>query len=211
MDAIQLAIDALQGAGIGLDSTNVFGGALPEHFDPTSNAALVIHVRGGQAHAEIPIVKSSVVITCWAGINQFKLARATYSKVFSALNGINNQDFGVDGCIIYSVEEMTGQDVVDPDTGWATVICAFEMLTRESSASNNPTIVSGIPRAGRHTPLEVPDGIRRTFTFPSLPFDQTQYLIDVNGMITTSGFVQQGETIIFDDALSIGTDIFGYY
>jgi hypothetical protein len=208
MDALQLAINALEASSYGI---TVYGGALPENIDPTSNPVVVVHSRGGTTHPEMPISDMSIMVTCWAGMNQFKLARALYGQVFRTLHGITDMDFGVDGCIIRCIEELPGQDVTDPDAGYATVVSAYTMMIRESASQTSPTSVPGFTGAGRHTPAETPDGIRTVFTFQSIPLDPTLYLLVINGLVTDSGFTQTGNTLQFDDPLPIGSSLFAYY
>jgi len=122
---------------------NIFGGVLPEKFDPTNVGGITISVKGGTSHSELPLQYPSVQVTCWAGVNQFVQARQLYSSVFAALHGLNDIDFGDDGRLISCVEEAVGQDVTDPDSGWATVINAFALKLTALPFAGVPIISSG--------------------------------------------------------------------
>jgi hypothetical protein len=145
MDPIQCLIDLLSNDAaltallgtVDVDGVRpaIFGGALIEHYDPTSLPALTIHVRGGQTHAEMPLAAASVGITCWAGINQFWLARKVYGAVYDA---IQRSAVGFDsgegtGRILLAYEETLGQDVTDPDAGWATVLSFYNVTVVPST------------------------------------------------------------------------------
>jgi hypothetical protein len=113
---------------------NVFGEALPEHYDPTSNPAVVISVKGGAGHIEIaPLMEVEIQIKCWAGVNQFVLARSTaYAAVYDSIH--SKSMVSVSGnTVLTSYEFGTAISVVDPDAGWATVVGSFKMLLRQDS------------------------------------------------------------------------------
>lgn len=54
----------------------------------------------------------------------------------------------------------------------------------------------------KHFPLEPFDGVRRSFTFPGLPLDQTKYLLFYNGA-SQGGFMQLGNVITLDFAPTV--------
>lgn len=120
----------------------IFGGVLAEEFDPTSNPGITISVKGGTTHSEMPLQYPSVQVTCWAGVNQFVLAREVYGAVFAALHGLNDIDFGDDGRLISCVEESVGQDITDPDAGWVTVVNSFQLRLTALPFAGAP-IISG--------------------------------------------------------------------
>lgn len=133
MDGIKLAINLLSAdTGVtALVASRIYGGALPEHYDPTFNPAIVLHIRGGHTHPEMPIRTVSVGVTVWAGINEFVQAHAVYEAIFNALHGVCNKNFGADGHVISCLEQTPGQDIPDPEAGWVTVVAFYEMTIRQ--------------------------------------------------------------------------------
>lgn len=122
-----VALEAIAGA-----NTRVFGEILPEKYDPTSNAGITVSIKGGQGHPEIgSLVAVDIQVTCWAGVNQFLLARTLYGAVYDSLHGQNLVTFAGYGTIVSSVEMTQGQAVVDPITGWATIVGAFHVMVRQ--------------------------------------------------------------------------------
>lgn len=120
--------------------SDVFGEVLPEHYDPTSNSAVVISIKGGAGHAEIaPLREAEIQIKCWAGINQFVLAQSLYGAVYDTMHSKSMVSFAGFGTVLTSYEMLMGHSVVDPDTGWATVVGAFHMQLRQDDVSTLPT------------------------------------------------------------------------
>jgi hypothetical protein len=101
-------------------------------FRPEDGPWIVLQIRGGNAHAEAPIIAPSVQVRVWAGPEQFLSARARYLQVFDLIHGATSVDFDVDGHVILCVEEVQGQDITDPDTGYASVISFFELRCRSN-------------------------------------------------------------------------------
>lgn len=126
-DAIKVLRQVLLAdAGIVGLAVSVYGGILPEHYDPTSNPAIVITVKGGSAHSEIPLQNPSVQIQCWSGINEFVLAHQVDAAVFNALHGLTG-DYGADGRILVCLQESIGRDMVDPQAGWVQVVSSYKL------------------------------------------------------------------------------------
>lgn len=125
-----------------LAGERVWGVTLPEWddlnetgFRPEDGPGVVLTVQGGNAHTEIlPIQKFQIGVRVWAGENQSAIARRAYIVIFGWLHGKNNLDFGAVGSVISSVEATAGQDIIDPDSGWATVFGQYEILVRDPSA-----------------------------------------------------------------------------
>lgn len=120
----------------------IFGGILPEKFDPESNPGITISVKGGSSHSEMPIQDPTIQVRYWCGVNQFLLARSIYEAAYQALHGITNLDLGDDGKVISLLEEQLGQDVTDGDAGWATVMNTFNMKVTSPVFQGNPIISS---------------------------------------------------------------------
>lgn len=112
----------------GLVSANVFAGILPEHYDPTSNPAVVLTTRGGDMSSETPQANPSIQAAVFAGINQFVLAHTVAQAIVSCLHGRNKVNFGADGLIISCVAESVPTESVDPDNGWAMTMTFFKVM-----------------------------------------------------------------------------------
>lgn len=122
----------------------IFGGALPEYFDPTNNPAIVITVKGGTSDSELPIQDIAVQVVCWAGINQFVLAREVYEAVFACLHGIANLNLGDDGKIIRCIEQAVGHDIVDPNARWVMVMNSFSLMLTAAELSTSAIVSGGV-------------------------------------------------------------------
>ena len=142
MDAILatrtiLLADVVSGGIVSLIGQNVYGGQLPEHYNPEVSStaepagdgpAITIIVKGGSTHSEIPMQEVDVQLTIWAGVNQNLNARSIYERCFQVLHGLYMQSLGAAGQVLRVLATVPGQDVVDPDTGWATIVGAFNMM-----------------------------------------------------------------------------------
>jgi hypothetical protein len=127
----------------GLNTQRVSATVLPQYeaatddgFNPQSGPWIVISTRGGLAHPEAPIITPSLTVRVWAGFNQFDVARARYLEVFDLIHQQTSVDFGDDGYVISCSEEVQGQDVTDPETGYATVIADFGMKCTSNEFRN---------------------------------------------------------------------------
>lgn len=143
----------------GFVGTNVFGEVLPEHFDPTSNAAIVISIKGGSGHGEInKLWDGEVQIKVWAGVNQFVLARSAYGAVYDTMTGPQAQmvSFVGFGTVILSYEFGTAQSLVDPDAGWATVLGTFKQQQREDDISTLPTWIDSTQTVQEYIDEQIP-------------------------------------------------------
>ena len=97
------------------------------------NAALPavgLFTRGGTTNPHIPgLVGPSVQFDCW-GADQIA-AREVYRALYDVLQGIQRQVVSISGTdyIIWSaIEEVTGQDLQDPDIpGYFRVLAFFSM------------------------------------------------------------------------------------
>lgn len=112
---------------------NYYGGSLPIGYDPTGNPAVVVTVKGGQTHPEILLQKFALQVAVWGGVNEFVQSRYVSFNVAEIAHGINNKDGGQFGTTVACVETSPGQEIVDPESGWSTVISTFELLARKSS------------------------------------------------------------------------------
>jgi hypothetical protein len=53
-----------------------------------------------------------------------------HRAVWDLVHGAENVNRGADGYIVCAQEEVQGQDVTDPDTGWPTVVAFFAVTMR---------------------------------------------------------------------------------
>jgi hypothetical protein len=115
---------------------------LPEGAAPEKGEKwLTFRSRGGEAHPEAPIVRADIQVTAWAKTSLE--ARAIYRAVFDLLHlqwqdggqyfGSGGIDLGADGFVYSSREQIQGQDVLDPDTGWNLVVMFFEVQMRATA------------------------------------------------------------------------------
>lgn len=135
-DPIKVMIDIL----VPNTSYPVFGGALPEHYDPSVDASgpcYVVTVKGGTPHSEIPYRVYHLMLDCWAGINKFQVCRVAYEQARLALHGLVNTDFGGDGRVITMLETGVGQDQYDQATGWCRNVSTYEMWLTDGPGSPN--------------------------------------------------------------------------
>ena len=130
LDPVQMTISTLlQYAPLtALVGANVYGGALPEHYDPTSNPALVVTPKGGLSHSEMPLLDVDVQVRVWCGINQFVLGRNVYFQVYNALHGVTNVNFGSNGRLVSCLESSTAQELDDEATGWTGLLASYKLI-----------------------------------------------------------------------------------
>jgi hypothetical protein len=103
---------------------------LPEGIDPSNGVAITFQRRGGNADLYLPIVSPSITVKCWAGRDQAVQANQLYRAVFDQVHGQNNVNLADLGYVLSCFEQVQGQDVTDPDTGWATVVTFFQLTMR---------------------------------------------------------------------------------
>ena len=79
--------------------------------------AINFFTRGGTSIAEVPkVVIPSIQVNCWA--DDPVESRKIYRAVYDVLNGLGNYECTIDGTtyyIIYTREEVQGQDIQDVD------------------------------------------------------------------------------------------------
>jgi hypothetical protein len=113
-----------------LVDSRIYGGLLPQDVVVDQDGpAITVQIRGGNADAEVPLIRPSVQIEVWAGPYQFQQAREVYRAIFDLMHGKNSISL-TNGYILSSVEEVPGQDGVDPDTNWATVVSFWKLIMR---------------------------------------------------------------------------------
>jgi hypothetical protein len=165
MDAILgmitiLAADTVPGGIVSLVGNNIYGGQLPEHYNPEVNStadpagdgpAITIIVKGGTTHSEMPLQNVDVQVTVWAGVNQNALARSIYERCFQILHGLAQQNLGAAGIAHRILATIPAQDVVDQDTGWVMLLCAFNMMLGDSNQYPVDVAITPAETAAQYT------------------------------------------------------------
>jgi hypothetical protein len=121
----------------------IYAGHLRPGFDPNFGPALVVRVGsgttagtgGGAAHSELPIVMPRMQLTAWANVSQYDIARQLYAAAYDWMQRRNGIDLGGAGYILSCLEQVEGQDVDDPHTGFATVFGFWKLMLREQAAA----------------------------------------------------------------------------
>lgn len=171
MDAILAVItileaDTVLGGIVSLVGNNVYGGQLPEHYNPEASTtaepsgngpALTLTVKGGVTHPEMPEQEVDVQIMVWAGVNQNFNARAIYNRCFQVLHGLCNVQLGGAGQVIRILATTPAQDMVDADTGWATIIGAFNVMLMDTGAYPINVPVTAAETAAQYTDAAIAD------------------------------------------------------
>lgn len=123
------------GSGIGgVPATRIVGGDLPDGAKPGAGEEwITLRCRGGESYPEIPDwIKPSFEVACWAAdpVTARQIYLAFREIVHGAL-GVTVSVAGYDDAFIaVALEEVQGQDVTDPETGWALVISYYQLTMR---------------------------------------------------------------------------------
>ena len=117
-----------------LGSFGVVAGQLPEKFDPdatpASSPCVVVNREGaGTPFETSAIVTARMKVRTWCGMNQYQKAAQVDAQIFEALALVNGVTVA-SGTIIKSIPNAVGNDITDPDTGWATVLSYYEVTAR---------------------------------------------------------------------------------
>jgi len=120
-----------------IDAQRVWGGGLPEGFDPAAGAGIVV-VRGGSGITsggipsdEIPLWNPHMRVTVWCNKNEFQIASDIFGAVSDWIDQRNNVSIPDIGYVIACNEVIEPQDLKDPSTGFATVFGFFDMSIRD--------------------------------------------------------------------------------
>lgn len=110
---------------------SVYCGDLPEHFDPSLGPGIQIFTAGGTPHPEITaLVDDRKQIKVWADVEQYQLARQVYGAIRDQIHGASGVDRAAKGYVVRCIEVTSGQDITDPDNGWATVVSFYQLMAR---------------------------------------------------------------------------------
>lgn len=165
MDAILavrtiLLADEVSGGIVSLVGENVYGGQLPEHYNPEAptaaepsgdGMAITLLVKGGTSHSELPLQEVDVQVQVWSGVNQNFNARAVYNRCFQVLHGLCNVMTGSAGQVKRILATTPGVDMPDPDTGWATIIGVFNVMIMDGGAYPVNVPVTSTETAAQYT------------------------------------------------------------
>lgn len=114
----------------------IVGGALPAYFNPDGGPCVVVNTEGGSTFEEAPIARARIKVRVWAGIAEYELARQISNLIHDSLDAgppnPANMIALASGLIISSRCSVFGQDLVDPDSGWATVFGYYDVTARET-------------------------------------------------------------------------------
>jgi hypothetical protein len=134
-----------------LVGTNIFSPVLPEGFSAMASSApdpaqraVVVRKRGGYSETEVPpVFDPSFAIECWA--MEAPDAQQIYGVIRDLMHGATSVDLGSAGFVILCLEEVPGQDVTDPVTGWPMVFAYYHVRLRgpAAGAGSDTTLVLG--------------------------------------------------------------------
>ncbi|KKN50675.1 hypothetical protein LCGC14_0630240 [marine sediment metagenome] len=103
----------------------------PRLLQSATFPAINLFVANGRVLGEIPIIETTFQITCWHGTDAEK-ARETSRLLHDALHGKANQNIPGVGFMLTAFEDVLGQDIVDPDNGWFSVLSFYRVRFREN-------------------------------------------------------------------------------
>ena len=155
-----LLSDTVPGGIVSLVGQNVYGGQLPEHYNPEVEStaepagdgpAITLIIKGGTSHHEIPLQDVNLQLAVWTGINENYLARQIYERCYQVLDGLCNHNLGGAGLVIRIHAETPAQDNVDPDTGWVMMLSGFGVLMGDTNAYPVNVVISPPETAAQYT------------------------------------------------------------
>lgn len=113
-----------------LGSGKVFVGVLPAGHDTKTANYVTIEAQGGNPHPEIlDRLDQHVQIRVWGKVDGHSEVRALYLALRTMAHGAQQKRIGSDGIISCCLEVVSGQDVTDPDTGWATMVAFYNVIS----------------------------------------------------------------------------------
>lgn len=130
--------------------SNIFAPVMPEEFScMQGNNCVVVRRRGGTPHPEITtVLDPSFTIECWS--LESPTASQMYGIIHDLMHGATSVDLGDAGFVILAEEEVSGQDLIDPETHWATVVSYYHFKIRSSQVS--PGVVTPVQFIGSDLP-----------------------------------------------------------
>lgn len=111
-------------------ASRIYGVVLPQDYNADEDGlAIVVSLRGGPSHEEMPIIYPSIELTVYGPKLAFKECLRVYRSVFDLMEGKNNIPL-TSGYIMASENEVMGQTSEDFDNGWATVVSFWKLTMR---------------------------------------------------------------------------------
>lgn len=106
--------------------------SLPLKFNPEEGYAILLQCEGGNTHPEVNGLDTlRFQVRVWGKVRDFEGVRLIYQAIKDWAHGKQKMSFAeVDGSILSCLEVVPGQDVTDPETGWATVVSFYELTIR---------------------------------------------------------------------------------
>jgi hypothetical protein len=104
----------------------IWHGELPDGFDNTETAIVMVIAGGAGTHPTAAVHDLAVNFTCYGAADTFEPSRALYRALHDRLHKATVKPAG-DSEIIRSDEVTPGQSITDPDTGWPSVFTSYEI------------------------------------------------------------------------------------
>lgn len=100
---------------------------LPKGHD-FNQQAVVLSVRGGSTDLYVPFIRPSAQFQCWG--KDSVAAQEVYRLLHDALHDKSRISV-TSGYLVYSFEEVHGQNLLDPDTKRPYVVAMFRLILRK--------------------------------------------------------------------------------
>ena len=111
-------------------SSRIYCPYLPKGFDPNEAAGISYSCRGGMGEKYVPLVRPSYQFKCWG--RDLEEARAVYGYLREYLDGLQGVTLTRSELVIAN-EQVYGQDFVDPQTGWHSILAFYELVFRTTA------------------------------------------------------------------------------
>lgn len=92
----------------------------------TTFPAITFDTVGGETELHVPLIKPRVQVRCWHDTDQ-EVARQVYRAVHDALYNLRNQTLAGSEFLVETEEVVHGQDLVDPQSGFRTVLSFWRL------------------------------------------------------------------------------------
>ena len=134
IDTNAILCQHLKTAGSGLYAlvgTRIYCPRVPAGFTNTA-AALEVMRRTGTSKREHEMHEVSFQIKCFGGTNSHASAEAVYRALWDRIHGAEGVTV-TDGFIIQAFEDVSGQSLFDPDSGWPYVLSFWTVTMRPTA------------------------------------------------------------------------------
>jgi hypothetical protein len=110
------------------NSGSIYIGVMPKGFDPVDGPGMQIGTRGGSPHPEIiDLAQPSIQVRFWDAPGKDVRCRTAYRTFFDFVHGKVGEVAGF-GIIKSCVVEVDGQDGIDPETKWVSVLTFVQLI-----------------------------------------------------------------------------------